>query len=154
MTFPNITLELSPSSVFEDGTTNLVYTFTRTGITTSALTVNYSITGTADSSDYTGATPGTGKTITFAAGASTATLTIDPTVDTLIESDETVTLTLLPFSGTIANTISESASGGFGVTEKLYYIPHSAPQTVTEVNYVEKKLKRASKQTYKVKKGI
>ncbi|OBQ35967.1 MAG: hypothetical protein AN487_14260 [Anabaena sp. CRKS33] len=32
--------------------------------------------------------------------------------------------------------------------------PHSAPQTVTEVNYVEKKLKVASKQTYKVKKGI
>ncbi len=36
----------------------------------------------------------------------------------------------------------------------FYYIPHSAPQTVTGVNYVEKKLKKASKQTYKVKKGI
>ncbi|WP_199294644.1 UvrB domain 3-containing protein [Anabaena sp. FACHB-1237] len=32
--------------------------------------------------------------------------------------------------------------------------PHSAPQTVTEGNYVDKKLKGASKQTYKVKKGI
>ncbi|WP_242028678.1 Calx-beta domain-containing protein [Anabaena sp. FACHB-1250] len=122
MTLPNITLTVSPTNVLEDGTTNLVYTFTRTGITTNALNVNYGITGTADSSDYTGATPGTGKTITFAAGASTATLTINPTVDTLIESDETVTLTLLPVSGTIANTISESASGGFGTTEKLYYI--------------------------------
>ncbi|MFN9399680.1 MAG: hypothetical protein ACK57T_07975, partial [Dolichospermum sp.] len=68
--FPSVTLAVSPSSVLEDGTANLIYTFTRTGSTTSALTVNYGITGTADSSDYTGATPGTGKTITFAAGAS------------------------------------------------------------------------------------
>ncbi|WP_334310985.1 beta strand repeat-containing protein, partial [Dolichospermum circinale] len=96
---PTITLAVAPSSVTEDGTTNLVYTFTRTGITTNALTVNYSINGTADSTDYTGATPGTGKTITFAAGASTATLTIDPTADTTIESDETVALTLVAGTG-------------------------------------------------------
>jgi hypothetical protein len=67
-----VTLAVSPSSVLEDGTTNLVYTFARTGPTTSALTVNYSIAGTADATDYTGATPGTGKTITFLAGSSTA----------------------------------------------------------------------------------
>ncbi|MDD1469501.1 hypothetical protein MEO43_30655, partial [Dolichospermum sp. ST_sed5] len=91
---PTITLAVSPSSVTQDGTTNLVYTFTRTGITTNALTVNYGITGTADSTDYTGATPGTGKTITFAANSATAILTIDPTADTTIESDETVALTL------------------------------------------------------------
>ncbi|MBE9242379.1 pectate lyase-like adhesive domain-containing protein, partial [Synechocystis salina] len=36
--------------------------------------ITYSIAGTADSSDYTGATPGTGQ-ITFAAGSSTTTLT-------------------------------------------------------------------------------
>ncbi|MFM5958552.1 MAG: hypothetical protein ACKOQ2_15540, partial [Dolichospermum sp.] len=102
---PNITLAVSPSSVTEDGTTNLVYTFTRTGATTSALTVNYGITGTANTSDYTGATPGTGKTITFAAGASTATLTIDPTADTIVESNETVALTLAAGTGyTIGTT--------------------------------------------------
>ena len=89
-----ITLAVSPVSVLEDGAPNLVYTFTRNGPTTNALTVNYSILGTADSTDYTGATPGTGKTITFAVGSSTATLTIDPTTDTSIEPDETVALTL------------------------------------------------------------
>ncbi|MFM6348748.1 MAG: hypothetical protein ACKPFK_26940, partial [Dolichospermum sp.] len=93
-TLPSITLAVSPSSVTEDGTGNLVYTFTRTGATTNALTVNYSIAGTADATDYTGATPGTGKTITFAAGSATATLTIDPTADTTIEANETVALTL------------------------------------------------------------
>ncbi|TYT72527.1 calcium-binding protein, partial [Microcystis aeruginosa KLA2] len=39
VTLPSITLAVSPSSVTEDGTTNLVYTFTRTGVTTNALTV-------------------------------------------------------------------------------------------------------------------
>ncbi|MFN9400050.1 MAG: hypothetical protein ACK57T_09880, partial [Dolichospermum sp.] len=60
VTLPSITLAVSPTSVSEDGTINLIYTFTRTGSTTNALTVNYSIAGTANSSDYTGATPGTG----------------------------------------------------------------------------------------------
>ncbi|MFM6353015.1 MAG: Calx-beta domain-containing protein, partial [Dolichospermum sp.] len=102
---PSITLAVSPASVTEDGTGNLVYTFRRTGATTTALTVNYSIAGTADATDYTGATPGTGKTITFAAGSATATLTIDPTADTTIEANETVALTLATGTGyTIGTT--------------------------------------------------
>ena len=105
-TKPTITLAVSPSSVTEDGTTNLVYTFTRTGSTANALTVNYGITGTADSSDYTGATPGTGKTIAFAAGSSTRTLTIDPTADTTVENNETVILTLAAGSGYTVGTTS------------------------------------------------
>ena len=88
----------------EAGATNLVYTFTRTGPTTSAFTVNYGISGTADSSDYTGATPGSGKTVSFAAGASTATLTIDPTADTTIEADDTVALTLAAGTGYTVGT--------------------------------------------------
>ncbi|MDD1433720.1 VCBS repeat-containing protein, partial [Dolichospermum sp. ST_sed6] len=51
-----VTLAVSPNSVTEDGTANLVYTFTRTGDTTNALNVNYSIAGTANIGDYTGAT--------------------------------------------------------------------------------------------------
>ncbi|WP_268904637.1 lectin-like protein, partial [Dolichospermum planctonicum] len=101
---PTITLAVSPSSVLEDGTTNLIYIFTRTGATTNPLTVSYSITGTANSSDYTGATPGTGKTITFAAGSSTAILTINPTEDTTVESDETVALTLASGTGYTVGT--------------------------------------------------
>ena len=92
--FPSITLAVSPTSVLEDGTPNLVYTFTRTGDITNALTVNYSIAGTADATDYTGATPGTGKIITFNSGSATTILTIDPTTDALVETDETVILTL------------------------------------------------------------
>jgi transposase len=44
---------LGGTSVSEDGTTNLVYTFTRAGVTTNSLTVNFSATGTASAvSDY------------------------------------------------------------------------------------------------------
>jgi hypothetical protein len=99
-----VPLAVSPASVTEDGTTNLVYTFTRTGPPTSRLEVNYGITGTADAADYTGATPGTGKTISFLAGSATATVTIDPTVDTTPEFDETVILTLASGSGYTVGT--------------------------------------------------
>jgi hypothetical protein len=55
--------------------------------------------------DYTGiaATPAT-KTVTFAAGSATATVTVDPTADTTIEPDETVALTLAAGSGYIIGT--------------------------------------------------
>ncbi|MCZ8227458.1 MAG: cadherin domain-containing protein, partial [Microcystis sp. LE19-84.1B] len=105
----NITLAVSPASVTEDGTTNLVYTFTRTGVTTDALTVNYTVGGTATfNTDYTqtGAASFTSTTgtVTFAAGSSTATVTIDPTADTNVEDDETVVLTLASGTGYAAGT--------------------------------------------------
>ncbi|REJ51738.1 MAG: hemolysin, partial [Microcystis aeruginosa TA09] len=90
-TLPSITLAVAPSSVTEDGTTNLVYTFTRSGVTTDALTVNYTVGGTAtNGTDYTSLP----TSVTFAANSATATLTVDPTADTTVESDETVSLTL------------------------------------------------------------
>ena len=130
---PTITLAVSPSSVTEDSTTNLVYTFTRTGSTTSVLTVNYGITGTADSTDYTGATPGTGKTITFAAGASTATLTIDPTADTIVESNETVALTLATGTGYTIGTTT-AVTGTITNDDLLPNLNLSANQTIVEGN--------------------
>ncbi|WP_172969348.1 Calx-beta domain-containing protein, partial [Microcystis aeruginosa] len=98
---PTITLAVSPSSVTEDGTTNLVYTFTRTGSTTSALTANYTVGGTAtNGTDYTSIP----TSVTFAAGSSTATVTVDPTADTTVESDETVILTLAAGTGYTVGT--------------------------------------------------
>ncbi|MBS9395042.1 MAG: hypothetical protein HEQ29_18585 [Dolichospermum sp. LBC05a] len=130
---PTITLAVSPSSVTEDGTTNLIYTFTRTGATTNTLTVNYGITGTANTSDYTGATPGTGKTITFAAGASTATLTIDPTADTIVESNETVALTLATGTGYTIGTTT-AVIGTITNDDLLPNLNLSANKTIVEGN--------------------
>jgi Calx-beta domain/Beta-propeller repeat len=107
----SVTLSVSPSSVTEDGTTNLVYTFTRAGVLTNALTVNYSVGGTATfNTDYT--VTGTASftittttgTLTFAPGSGSATVTVDPTSDTLMEADETVILTLAEGTGHILGT--------------------------------------------------
>ncbi|MEY3867975.1 MAG: hypothetical protein RLZZ338_1866 [Cyanobacteriota bacterium] len=116
-----ISLAVSPSEVAEDGTANLVYTFTRTGDVTTPLTVNYRVGGSATfDADYTQSgtkvfTKSTG-TITFAEGASTATLTIDPTKDTVVEGNETIDISLVagndytiktkdPITGTITDGV-------------------------------------------------
>ncbi|GFE71566.1 Calx-beta domain-containing protein [Chroococcus sp. FPU101] len=88
---PTVTLAVSPASVTEDGTANLVYTFTRTGVLTSSLNVNYGITGTAtNGTDY----ANIGTSVTFAANSNTAQVIVNPTADTVVESNETVALTL------------------------------------------------------------
>lgn len=112
-----VTLAVSPASVPENGSTNLVFTFTRTGATTSALPVNYTVGGTArlvasptDPADYTFvglSSPATSRTIIFAAGAATATVSIDPTADSDDEPNETVALTLTAGAG---YTIATSAA--------------------------------------------
>ncbi|WP_334311563.1 beta strand repeat-containing protein, partial [Microcystis aeruginosa] len=153
-TLPSITLAVSPSSVTEDGTTNLVYTFTRTGVTTNALTVNYTLGGTATlNTDYT--RTGTTNTVTFAAGSSTATVTVDPTADTTVEPDETVILTLAtgtgytvgtttPVTGTITNddfpsitlAVSPSSVTEDGTTNLVYTFTRSGVTTnPLTVNY-------------------
>ena len=105
---PSISLSLANASVTEDGPTNLAYTFTRSGSTSSPLTVNYSVGGTASRGiDYTGipALPAT-QSITFAAGSATASLRVDPTGDRNQEANETVALSLLASSGYTLGTPS------------------------------------------------
>jgi hypothetical protein len=99
---PTINLSVNPASVLEDAPTNLVYTFTRNGSVTRPLTVNYTIDGTAtNGADY--ATIPT--SVTFAAGSTTATVNINPTTDSAVENDETISLTLASGTGyTIGRT--------------------------------------------------
>jgi hypothetical protein len=94
---PVISLAISPASVSEDGPARLTFTFLRSGSTSSALTVNYTVAGTATlATDYTGINAaGTTKTITFAPGSAAASVTVDPTTDSTVEFDETVTLSLV-----------------------------------------------------------
>ncbi|WOB69063.1 Calx-beta domain-containing protein [Microcystis aeruginosa] len=152
-TLPSITLAVSPASVTEDGTTNLVYTFTRSGVTTNPLTVNYTLGGTATlNTDYT--RTGTTNTVTFAAGSSTATVTVDPTADTIVESNETVILTLAagtgytigtttPVTGTINNddtsvtlAVSPASVTEDGTTNLVYTFTRSGVTTnPLTVNY-------------------
>ena len=74
------------------GTPPGVFTFTRTGPTTSAFSLPYSITGTAQSGiDYTALS----GMITFGIGESTVTLDLSTIDDMLVEDAQTVILTIL-----------------------------------------------------------
>src|SRR5262249_24467691 len=111
----DVSVAVSPSAVLEDGPTNMVYTFTRVGVTSTPLTVNFTIGGAATfNNDYTQTGAATfvppNGTVTFAAGSSTATVTVDPTSDTIAEPDETVILTVA--AGTGYNVAAPSSATG------------------------------------------
>lgn len=89
---PTITLTVSPSSVAENSSTSIVFTFARTFQLDSELIVSYVIGGTATNSvDY--ATIGT--SVTFGINSDIATVVVDPIVDSLVEPSETVSLTIV-----------------------------------------------------------
>jgi uncharacterized protein YhjY with autotransporter beta-barrel domain len=93
---PTVSIAVSPASVSEDGATNLVYTVTRSTSLATSTVVNLTTGGTATAgTDYTGNV----ATVTIPAGATTATVTIDPTVDGTVEGNETVTLTVAAGTG-------------------------------------------------------
>lgn len=132
-----VSLAVSPTSVSEDGSDNLVYTFTRSGATSGALTVKFSIRGTAtkftDYSQSGAASFSTTGTVIFASGASTATVTLDPVRDTTVEANETAILTIT--SGTGYTLGSPSAATGTIInddaTVKVAVSPASAAENGT-----------------------
>ncbi|TAE95719.1 MAG: DUF4347 domain-containing protein [Oscillatoriales cyanobacterium] len=96
------TIASNTPSILEgnSGKTPATFTIARNGSTELFSTVDYSMAGTAtNGSDYnniggtSGATTATGK-ITFAAGETSKTITLDVLGDGLVEPDETVTVTL------------------------------------------------------------
>jgi hypothetical protein len=131
----DVSVAVSPATVLEDGATNLVYTFTRNGNTTGALTANFSVAGGATfGTDYTQTGAATFTTtsgsVTFAAGNSTATVTIDPSTDTTVESDETVALTLT--AGTGYNVATPSVATGTVTNDDTDVSVAVSPATVLE----------------------
>ena len=94
---PSASISVSPASVAEDGAPNLVYTVTLNQANHSAATsVNFTIGGTAtNGTDYATIT----SPLVIPAGNTTGTITVNPTADATIESDETVTLTLAAGTG-------------------------------------------------------
>jgi uncharacterized protein YhjY with autotransporter beta-barrel domain len=150
---PSVSIAVSPASVSEDGATNLTYTVTRSLNLSSPTVVNITTSGTATSGvDYTGGV----ATVSIPAGATTATITINPTVDGTVEADETVILTVAagtgytvgaPASatGTILNddvptatiSVSPAAVAEDGAPNLVYTITlnQANPSAATSVNY-------------------
>ncbi len=109
---PTITIATVTANSTENSGTALKYQFTRTGSTDAILNINFGVSGTAATADFTipedgdgNATNNTGNvsynsvaktgTITFPIGASTVDLEVVPVGDSIIEGDETVVVTIL-----------------------------------------------------------
>ncbi|MFM6480309.1 MAG: Calx-beta domain-containing protein, partial [Microcystis panniformis] len=93
----------------EAGPVSSVFTLTRTGDLSSALTVNYTLGGTATPGvDYTGTTP---NSVTFAAGSSKATITLPTKDDLLSDPSETIITTITaPVGYTISGPDTATAT--------------------------------------------
>jgi hypothetical protein len=86
-----VTVRATDATATEAGPTTGTFTFTRSGDTAAALTVGYTVAGTATTgSDYTAL----GASVSFPAGVTTVTKTVAPRQDALQEPNETVVLTL------------------------------------------------------------
>ena len=102
---PVVSVEATDSVGAEDGPEQAKFTVTRSGSTTSGLTVYYTVSGTADfeiQPDYTGLPnfDGVGSGwVTIPAGSLSEVITITPIDDDSIERDEMVTLTLSTDAG-------------------------------------------------------
>jgi large repetitive protein len=149
---PSVSIAVSPASVSEDGATNLTYTVTRSLNLSSPTTVNITTGGTATSgTDYTGGV----ATVVIPASATTATITINPSVDGTVEADETVILTVAPgtgytvgapasATGTILNddvpsasiTVAPASVAEDGAANLIYTVTlNQASLSATSVNY-------------------
>ncbi|WP_216628771.1 Calx-beta domain-containing protein, partial [Microcystis aeruginosa] len=93
----------------EAGPVSSVFTLTRTGDLSSALTVNYTLAGTATPGvDYTGTTP---NTVTFLAGSPTATITLPTIDDSVVDPSETIiTKITAPTGYTISGSDTATAT--------------------------------------------
>ena len=131
---PIVTVVTTDASGAETAANPIVLTLTRTGSTESSLSVNVAWGGTASSSDYTLTVAGgtlVGGVATFAAGSTTLTVTVVPVDDVLVESAETVGLTVGAGIGYLVGAPS-SASGSIADND----LPQLAIDdlTVTEGN--------------------
>ncbi|MCC9655500.1 Ig-like domain-containing protein [Rhodopirellula halodulae] len=114
-----VSMDVAPMLIAEDGVEDMVYTLSRTGDTSTSLAVNFTISGTANStSDFTISHAGT---VNFSAGSSTATVTVSATSDSTPEGNETVILTIDPNSayvvgsaGSATGTILDNDEPGVG----------------------------------------
>jgi hypothetical protein len=123
------TISVAPAAVTEDGSANLVYTVSLDPPAAAPISINYSVGGTAtNGSDYAAiASP-----LVIGTGASTGTITVDPTVDGVSEGDETVVLTLT--SGIDYRIGAPGAATGTIQNDDALPVLSIADATVTEGN--------------------
>lgn len=108
---PRLTIAASDPTATEAGPTPGSFTVSRTGGTETALTANYTISGTASNGGDYVSLP---TTVIIPSGSSTATVTVAPTDDSLVEGNETVIVTL---AANAAYTIGAPRSATVTITD-------------------------------------
>lgn len=88
---PTVTVTATDANAAEAGQDAGVFTITRSGSTTAPLAVQYTLGGTASAADYTSI----GTSVTIPAGAVSATVTVRPVDDSIVELAETVSMILV-----------------------------------------------------------
>jgi len=117
---PAVTVTASTSTATEAGTVPGAFTFARTGDTTDALTVRYSVGGTATpGSDYTALS----GTVTISAGSATAVVPVLPIDDLAVEPNESVVVSIaldpayvLGSAGAVVTIVSNDSPSDLLVT--------------------------------------
>ncbi len=128
-TLPTVTVAATDASAAEPSNAG-VFTISRTGSTTNALTVNYAVSGSAASgTDYTAL----GTSVTIPAGSSSVTKTVTPTDDASVESNETVILTLSPNA---AYTVGSPSSATVTIADNDAALP-TVTVAATDANAAE-----------------
>ncbi|MCX5683045.1 MAG: PA14 domain-containing protein, partial [Planctomycetota bacterium] len=91
-----VTLLATDAAASEQGRDSGTFTLTRVGDLTAAVTVNYTVGGTATADDY---GPTLGGSVAFGSGVASVTIVVTPVDDVADEIDETVILTLATGAG-------------------------------------------------------
>ncbi len=103
---PTVSIAATVATVPEQGSGTGQFTLSRTGITTSPLTVNYAVGGTAYEGDF----QNLSGSVTIPAGVAVFSIFVTPIDDLDFEGDETVTLILLPSTAYNLGTVSASVT--------------------------------------------
>lgn len=106
---PVVSVTASPLTVHENSGTGMVYTFSLSATATSNLTINFSVGGSATfGSDYSqsGAASfnASAGSVTISNGSNSASITLTPTGDSVLEANESIVLTLTGGSGYVAGS--------------------------------------------------
>ncbi|MGI0486316.1 Calx-beta domain-containing protein [Pantanalinema rosaneae CENA516] len=122
---PTVSIAATDPTAAEAGTDPGVYTITRTGDTSQALTVSYTVGGTAtNGTDYTAIT----ETVTIPAGQSSVNVIITPIDDLDVEGDETVNLTL---TSSASYTLSTATTATVTIADNDVDVPPPPLPTVS-----------------------
>ncbi|MBW4445657.1 MAG: hypothetical protein KME38_01955 [Spirirestis rafaelensis WJT71-NPBG6] len=139
-----VTIQATDSAAAEEQSDPGTFRITRTGDTSTSLSVNYTVaTGAGQATNGTDYTPNLNGTATIAAGQSFTDITITPVDDSAVEGPETVTLTLvgtadydLGGSSTATVTIADNDTAPAVRIREIQGTAHISPLNGQRVNSV------------------